>query len=310
MATKKAKKKKATEEWMPYEDLSQSIAQVSEGYLQLCEAWTDFQEGIGSRIDKNAKEQRKTYEDFASEWTEFYKTIGSRASKNAEDLQLRELYDIWRNYSNKMYNRLTTVMNTTTERHENLQKNWRDSSKDFNSQLSALASGGQIDWQQSFLYDSWRGFTSDMQKWMEDTAEQGSEELNQLTETWTDFYTKMGRIVNSLEADGESYRDFVELWGKQSDTMGKNLRSLVSSNNGGFEGLQKAWFEYLSRVEKEVIHLTRDFGTNYDELWKWYFDSQEPWQEAFNLSTRKENEYLKKQLKELTNRVKKLEKSR
>jgi len=149
-----------------------------------------------------------------------------------------------------------------------------------------------------------------MQKWMEDTAEQGSEELNQLTETWTDFHKKMGQVMNSVEADGESYRDFVELWRRQSGMMGKNLRSLVSSNNGGFEDLQKAWFEYLSGMEKEVIHLTRGFGTNYDELLKWYFDSQEPWQEAFNLSTRKENEYLKKQLKELTKRVKKLEKSR
>lgn len=310
MATKKKKKKKASEEWMPYEDIPDSMKQISEGYLRLCDTWMDFQEGINSRIEKSAEEQRKLYEDFSGKWTEFYKAVASKATKNLEDLKLREFYDIWRNYSNKMLQRLSSAMNTTMARYGNLQKNWEDLSANFNSQLSGLARGNQIDWQQTFLYDTWRGLSSDMQKWMDDAVESGTEELNQLTETWADFSTKMGEVVNSLRSGGDSYEDLVNLWAEQSSVIGKSLDSLVSSNNGGFEGLQKAWYDYLSTVEKEVLRVTRNFGVNYDELWKWYFDSQESWQEAFSPLLRRENEDLKKELKDLTKRVEKLEKSR
>lgn len=306
----RSKRKKAKEEWMPYEDISDSVKQISEGYLQLCDTWTDLQEGIASRIEKSAKEQRKLYEDFTDKWTDFNRTIGSKATKNIGDVQWREFYDIWRNYTNKMLHRLSSAMNATTKRYENLQKNWRDLSTNFNSQLSAIASGDQIDWQQTYLYDNWRGLTSEMQGWMEEAAKYGSDELNQLEKTWANFSTKVGKVVGSLQTDGESYKDLIDLWAEQSTALGKNLNSLVSSDNGRFAGLQKAWLDYLSRVEKEVLRVTKNFGANYEELWKWYFDSQDSWQDMFRTSTRKENEDLRKQVKALSKRVEKLEKSR
>lgn len=306
MTTKKGKK--TQEKWMPYEELFNSMQQVSESYKDLYDAWMDFRQGMNARIEKTAEESMKQYEDFSTKWSDFHKKVRTKTSKT-EVPEAMELYDIWRNYSNKMYQRLSTAMDGTTERHRSLQENWKDLSKSFGNQLSALRRGEQMDWEQTALYDSWRGMTSHMQKWMEEFTQSTSKELGHLTDTWTKFSTEMGDAMRGLPSDADVYKDWVELWTGQASEMTKSLKDLTSEN-GGFEEIQKAWVNYLGRVESGVMEATKFFSPNYEEILDWYFESQDSWQKTLDSTLRKESEHLREQMKKLAKRVDKLEKSR
>ena len=311
MKAKKARKtkKESEEKWMPYEEYADSMQQVSEAYVDLYDAWTDYQKGMDARIEKISDESLKQYQDISGKWSEFYREVGSQATKDTKTFRERELYDIWRNYSNKMFQRLSSVMGATTERYKSLQDNWKDLSSGFTQQLSAFGRGEPLDWEQTALYDSWRGMTSHMQKWMSEFNKGTSEELDHLTDTWTKFYGEMGEALEALPSDVDTYRDWTDLWMGQASAVNKSINDLVS-DNGGFERIQKAWTNYLGKVEEGVLKVTKAFSPNYQEILDWYFDSQESWQREISSSVQKESERVRKQLKDLADRIDKLEKSR
>lgn len=290
------------------DEIASSVERISKEYSKLWEAWDNFYEAMENKIAQNIGSQQDTYERFYQKWTDFSRELGSRIGKYASDQKWREIYDVWRNYVNKMTQRMSKTINDGVNHYTVLNKSFQDSAKYVNDQLSSMAYGKYDQWEPKKLYEAWHGLSSNVKTQINHFAKHANAEWNDLSSTWTDFSETMWKLLDESRNDGETFKELASLWTESSRAIGKSLTDLVTQNNGDLDSLEKAWENYRTTVEKEILRATKRVGVDYEELWKWYFESQEPWFKGFGTSIWGENQNLKKEVKDLRKRVEDLEK--
>lgn len=292
----------------PTTSLTGTIPDVGESYELLYDTWNSMTRNIESRIMENIEHQQKTYHDFYSKWMKFTEKMGNRMTKTTPGHKYREAYDVWRNYANRMNNRLSKFMTKGRKSYEKLDKYWQDYSGTLGEEITRAATGDMKPWEFKDIHETWTGFAGEMQEYIRSTTDYSTEELEEISQVWYDFSKKMQDVVTELNEDGDAYDDFTDLWTSTSKEIGNTLQTMLKKNNGDLEKLQKTWFDYCSKLEKEIVDTSRKIGVDYDELWKWYFDNQKAWYGWWSRSLKSDNNDLKKEVQELQRRVQTLEK--
>lgn len=272
--------------------------------------WKDFNEHMETRITESYQNQQKTYQDFYNKWMEFNQKMGSRITKTEPGDRYREAYDVWRNYANRMNHRLNKMMTTGKETYERLDKQWQDHSDTVNQEMVKFYSGDIKPHEFKGIHDAWNGFSGEMQEYIKSTTDISTEDLDEITQVWLDFSKRMRDLVKDLSEDGKESEEFVGIWTDTSKEIGQSLQKMLMENNVDFEKLQKTWYDYCSKMEKEIVTTSKSIGFDYEDLWDAYFDNQKKWYGWWSHSVREDDNGLRKTIERLQRRIDALEKKR
>ncbi len=292
----------------PATSLTGTIPDTGESYEMLYNTWTNMTKRMETRISENMEKQQKTYHDFYNKWMKFTEKMGNRMTKTAPGHKYREAYDIWKNYSNRMNHRLSKVMSKGQRTYEKLDKYWQNYSGSIGEEITKAATGDVKPWEFKDVHETWTGFAGEMQEYIRSTTDLSTEEMEEIHQVWYDFSKKMQDVVTTLTEDGNTYDEFADLWTDFSKEIGNGLQNMVKETNVDVERLQNMWFDYCSKLEKEIISTSHKIGGDYEDLWKWYFDNQKTWYNWYSRSLRSDNNDLKKEIEQLQRRVGTLEK--
>jgi gas vesicle protein len=276
----------------------------------LQDTWNDFSEQMETRISESYQNQQKTYQDFYNKWMKFNEKMGSRIGKTDPGDKYREAYDVWKNYATRMNHRLGKMMTTGKETYKRLDKQWQDHSNTIGQDMVRFSNGDIKPHEFKGMHDAWNGFSGEMREYIESTTDTSTEDLGEITDVWLDFSKRMGDFVKDLGEDGKESEEFTSLWMDTSKEIGHSLQKMLKENNVDFEKLQKTWFDYCSKMEKEMVNTSKNMGWNYDDLWDAYFDNQKTWYGWWSSSLKQENNGLKKTIDDLKRRLDDLEKKK
>ena len=220
---------------------------VGERYASVHAGWTDFYQEMGSRLTRNLERQQKAYEDLFDRWSRLAGSAQKIWEQDAEHGGEREVYDVWRNYVNKIGPRMvragTEGMKGYTEVVGNLERyatRIADATRD--------AGTGRLD------PDRAAGVTR--------------EELEDLSCTWLELSDKLESLLGKDLTDKGTYGQFVTLWATEAKAMGETLAGFVRGHDHDHEGLRKSWADHFMKMQRSMDELARSIGTSYEEMYR------------------------------------------
>lgn len=288
------------------------VTETMQSYVRsnkiLQDTWEDFNKHMETRITESYQNQQKTYQDFYNKWMDFNQKMGSRITKTKPGDRFREAYDVWRNYSNRMNHRLNKMMSTGKEMYQRLDKQWQDQSDYIGQEMVRFYSGDIKPHEFKDIHDAWNGFAGEMQEYIKSTTDISSDDMDEITQVWLDFSKRMRDFVKDLSEDGKESEEFADMWTDTSKEIGHSLQKMLVENNVDFEKLQKTWYDYCSKMEKEIVTTSKNIGFDYEDLWDAYFDNQKKWYGWWSSSAKEDDNGLRKTIERLQRRIDALEK--
>ena len=248
--------------------------ELSESYNRFFRVWSDMSQDIGNQVGQNLKKQQAMYDDFFGRWNKLSTEVGSRLSKERMNEGVREFYDVWRNYANKMGPRLQKAMTEGMQGYGSIAKNLDKYTQKMRDEAQGILAKPEEPRSLDDLYDAWQGFGTSVRTHMEAAMGQEWAEADELTRTWLDFSNRMQKLISDAGGKGTDYASLAELWQKFSKEIGGSVVSVVNGTSEDMNKLQKTWNDYYSKVEREMVQLASDVGMNYQQLYIRFFEQQ------------------------------------
>lgn len=284
---------------------------IPETYNRIFQTWTSLRQDLEGQIDENLKKQQRMYDDFFGRWNRLSGEVGSRLSKEGVNEAQKELYNVWRNYSNKIGPRLNKAMAEGMQGYGSISASLQKYSNKVGSEAQNLMQGKSDPRRLEELYDAWLEFGRIIKRQMDSTMTQEWSEMEQLSKTWFEFNNRVGQLMPRASEAGGDYADFAKNWQRLSQEMSDSLNNVVNGTSGDMDKLQKTWAGYYARVEKEMMHLADDIGMGYEDLYTRLLDQQSKsleqmsqWWQTASEAARKELNALQSRMLDLEKRVK------
>lgn len=283
---------------------------IPETYNRIFQTWSSFRQDLEGQIDENLKKQQKMYDDFFGRWNRLSGEVGNRLSREGANEAQRELYNVWRNYSNKIGPRMTKAMTEGLQGYGSISASLQKYSSKVSSEAQNLAQGKSDPRKVEELYESWLDFGRTIKRQMDSAMNQEWMEMEQLSRTWLEFNNRVGQLMSNVSEKTGDYTDFARNWQKLSQDMSNSLNGVMSGTTQDMDKLQKTWATYYARVEKEMMHLADDIGMGYEDLYTRLLDQQSKsleqmsqWWQTASEAARKEMSALQSRMVELEKRI-------
>ena len=274
MTTKKQTTKESTGARKAPAQVKENTQRLPENYSRFFQAWTNMSQDIEEQVNLNLKKQQEMYGDFFGRWNKLSAEIGSRLNKERMNEGVREFYDVWRNYANKMGPRLQKAMTEGMQGYGSIAQSLDKYTQEMRNEAQGIFTKPEDPRSLDQLYDAWQGFGSSVRTRMEAAMGQEWSEADELTRTWLDFSTRMQKLIADAGGKGTDYTALTELWQKFSKEIGGSVTSVVNGTSEDMNKLQKTWNDYYSKVERELVRIANDSGTKYQQLYIRFFDQQ------------------------------------
>ncbi len=250
------------------------MQELDESYKRFFQVWSAMSQDIGNEVGQNLKKQQAMYDDFFGRWNKLTAEIGNRLSRERANESVREFYNVWKNYASKMGPRLQKAVTEGLQGYNTVTQSLDKYTQRMKEQAQGLIAKPQDPRSLDDLYGAWQEFGTYIRKQMQGAMGQGLVEADELTRTWLDFCSRMQRLISDVGAQGADYADLAELWKKFSKEIGNSLMSVVNGTGKDMDSLQRAWNDYYSKVELEMVQLASDVGMNYQQLYIRFFEQQ------------------------------------
>ena len=245
---------------------------IGEAYAGLLSGWTEFYQDMGSRLTENVTRQQKAYDELLDKWNEFAGTARKIAENPALDASQREMYDVWRNYANKIGSRMTRAsteglkgygeMTSSLERYGNRM-----------GEIARQVMAGKVETVKAEeIYDTWLDISARLRQQMERTASMTREEMEELSRTWLEFSSKMEAFASGEVAKDGPYAEFIDLWSKQSKTVSDALAGYIRGHDHHHEETRKAWTGHFMRMQESMADLAQAIGSSYEEMYRRFLE--------------------------------------
>jgi hypothetical protein len=241
---------------------------VGRSYASVYEGWTDFYEDMGSRLTQNLQRQRKAYDSLFDRWSRLAGSAQRIWEQSIENAEERELYDVWRNYVNKIGPRMvragTEGLKGYTEVAGNLE---RYAAKI--AEVARDARTGRLETVQAEeVYRTWLDMAGRFRQQIDRAAGITREELDDLSCTWLELSDKLGGLLGKDLGDKGAYGQFVTLWATEAKEMGETLAGFVRGHDHEHEALRKAWADHFMKMQRAMEGLAQSIGTSYEAMYR------------------------------------------
>ena len=281
---------------------------LPENYSRFFQAWSNMSQDIEEQVSQNLKKQHDMYDGFFGQWNKLSTEVSSRLSKEKMNEGVREFYDVWRNYANKMGPRLQKAMTEGMQGYGSIAKNLDKYTQKMRDEAQGILAKPEQPRSLDDLYDAWQGFGTSVRTHMEAAMGQEWAEADELTRTWLDFSNRMQKLISDAGGKGTDYASLAELWQKFSKDIGGSVVSVVNGTSEDMNKLQKTWNDYYSKVEREIVQIADNDGTGYQQLYIRFFDQQNDALKSLGQWWQTAAETARKQLEEMQGRLLEVEK--
>jgi len=288
--------------------VKENAQRLPENYTRFFQAWSNMSRDIEEQVNQNLKKQKEMYGDFFGRWSKLSAEIGSRLSKERMNEGVREFYDVWRNYANKMGPRLQKAMTEGMQGYGSIAQSLDKYTQKMRDEAQGILTKPDQPQNLDDLYDAWQGFGTSVRTQMEAAMGQEWSEADELTRTWLDFSNRMQKLVSDVGVQGKDYASLAELWQKFSSEIGGSVVSVVNGTSEDMTKLQKTWNDYYSKVEREIVQIANDNGTRYQQLYIRFFDQQNEALKNLGQWWQTAAETARKQLDDMQGRLQDIEK--
>ena len=262
---------------------------------------------IEEQVSQNLKKQQDMYDDFFGRWNKLSAEIGGRLSKERMNEGVREFYDVWRNYANKMGPRLQKAMTEGMQGFSSIAQSLDKYAQKMREEAQGILMKPEDPHNLDDLYNAWQGFGTSVRTLMEAAMGQEWSEADELTRTWLDFSNRMQKLVSDAGGQGTDYASLAELWQKFSKEIGGSVVSVVNGTSEDMSKLQKTWNDYYSKVEREIVQIANDVGMNYQQLYIRFFEQQSETLKNLGQWWQTAAETARKQLDDMQSRLQEIE---
>lgn len=245
---------------------------VGGAYTKLFEGWTAFYRDVGDRLTQNAAKQQKAYEELFNRWNTFTGSAAKIWTDVGADERMREAFDVWRNYGNRLGGRLARA---TTEG----LKGYQDVTGSLDryatrvADIGRQAMGGKIEaFRAEDVYETWLDVLGRFGHQLDRSAEMNREELEDLSKTWLEFEGRMDTFVSEWAGKEGPYTEFVDLWAKESKAVGETLAIFVKGHDHDYEEMRKAWAEHFLKMQTDMAELAKAIGVSYENMYRRFLE--------------------------------------
>ncbi len=246
--------------------------EMGEAYADLMSGWTTFYQDMGSRLTDNLTRQQKAYEELLDKWNEFAGSARKIVENPDLDASQRELYDVWRNYANKIGSRMTRASSEGLKGYGEMASSLERYGSRMGEIARQVASGKIETVKAEEIYETWLDISARLRQQMDRAASMTREELEDLSRTWLEFSSKMESFASTgLSKDGP-YADLVDLWAKQSKDVNEALSAFVRGHDHHNEETRKAWTEHFMKMQESMAVLAEAIGSSYEEMYRRFLE--------------------------------------
>ncbi len=198
------------------------------------DAWLEFSENIGKRIEKLTKNGSSSYKDLHELWSEYSQKMTEHMAKFSpgDEILFKKMNETWGDYSNKMGEKFMELMSHEDGPSNELRDIWNDYSETMGKRLSEIVSEQIME--QKELYDIWMDAFGVKEK-----AHPGvsPDVMDAFGNFWQDLWSKWQPVApSSGKATDvyETYKGLHDQWNKSYSELIRNLTrtQAFSSMNG------------------------------------------------------------------------------
>jgi hypothetical protein len=248
-------------------------ANGNEFYGTLLKNWESFQKTMQDQISSAMKEQQSFHDNFTVKWMEQTNQITKMMTSMGQgQKEYQDVYNIWKNYQNKINARIMKVSSIENNGYLDLMQRWKDYTSEMMDIISKLGKMGNIDADSKAtmdLYSKWHSFMTNMSNQITMASREGNGEYQDLTKVWFEFLDSLKESITAIPTTNPHKKDVVETWEKITTIMGTEISNLVSESNGHFKKIQTTWVDASNQIRGEFSKLFRDI--NYEELYQGFF---------------------------------------
>lgn len=244
-------------------------------YSNLMNSWKGFQETVQDQMDEVMENQQQYIGTFSTRWLERSSNIGKRISEMSKGgvKEYLEIYNIWKNYQNKINARIIKVTNIQNNGYSELIERWEFSRVEMMNILSKLKDIGEKDEEERAnvdLYNSWLNVMNGVPNQIALAITQGNAEYQQLTKVWFEFLDNMKVVISNIPESNPHHEEIMKTWDKISMEMGSEISNLISESNNQFKKIQSSWRDATNHIHKDFSKVFKEI--NYEELYTGFFD--------------------------------------
>jgi hypothetical protein len=279
-------------------------------YTDLMSNWKGFQETVQDQLTNMLRDQQRFFGAFSTRWLERSSNIGKHFSEMSSSgtKEYKELYNIWKNYQNKINARIIKVTNIQNNGYSELFESWETSRNEFMTILSKLRDMEDRENEaksKTDLYSSWLNVMNNVSNQISAAMTQGNTEYQRLTKTWFEFLDNMKGVISTIPKSDSNYGDIMKTWEKISLEMGSEISNLISEGNNKLKKIQESWQNATNQINKDLSKVFKEI--NYEELYSGFFDRSALPVFAHGAASAKTAKKMEDELKRLRSKIEELE---
>ncbi len=251
---------------------SASGSDWSDAYAGLMRGWTSFYQDLGSRLAESVTRNQQAYEELMNKWT----SLAGSTRKIVEDPEWsashRELYDVWRNYANRIGSRMARAGSEGVKGYAEVASGLQRYGDRMGEVARQVLAGKLEAVKAEDVYGIWVDAAAGIRHQMDRAAELSREEMEDLARTWMEFASKMESLVSGEYAKDGQYAQFIDLWAGQSKVVAQALAEFIQGHDHDHEQTRKAWTDHYVNMQESMADLARAIGSSYEEMYRRFLE--------------------------------------
>jgi len=244
----------------------------SDAYAGLMRGWTSFYQDLGTRLADGVARNQEAYEELMNKWT----TLAGSTRKIVEDPEWseshRELYDVWRNYANRIGSRMARAGSEGVKGYADVANGLQRYGDRMGEVARQVLAGKLETVKAEDVYGIWIDAAAGLRRQMDRAAELNREETEDLARTWMEFASKVESLTSGELAKDGQYAQFVDLWAGQSKVVAEALAEFIRGHDHQHEAARKTWAEHYMRMQESMAGLARAIGSSYEEMYRRFLE--------------------------------------
>ncbi len=244
----------------------------SDAYAGVMRGWTNFYRDLGTRLAESVARNQEAYEELMNKWT----TLAGSTRKIVEDpdwsASNRELYDVWRNYANRIGSRMARAGSEGAKGYAEIASGLQRYGDRMGEVARKVLAGKLESVRAEEVYGTWIDAAAGIRRQMDRAAELNREEMEDLARTWMEFASKVESLTSGEFARDGQYGQFVDLWAGQSKVVAEALGEFIRGHDHDHEQTRKAWADHYLWMQETMADLARAIGSSYEEMYRRFLE--------------------------------------
>jgi methyl-accepting chemotaxis protein len=198
--------------------------------------------------------------------------------------------------------------------YESFQETWRDQSDLMTKQFLGLSEKGES--AAEGVYWSWLEFNKRFKDEIGRLATGNNTDHDDLTNIYSEFNDRMANILTtSMDENKTTYENFSKNWSEFANNLRENMETFFQEHEKELENIRNVYQNQVETINTRVASVFKTISSDYEKMFRSYLERTANFQENFGIFTvsrvqsfQTEMDDLRKKVKQLEDKLKKIEK--